>query len=416
MADNNEKVQNENLPEEEVNDCGEIEIDWEGNQEELDASETNVLMSESLKESIESLQSVCSKSMASLLEQQTRLDSMMDSIRETQAKISSIVSPVLEQQNSLSAIVNPIERIQTDIMPRIIEQISPAINSYYQDISSALVENIRPVLDSYKPLVSDSIKELVSSYQFSFPKRVELPIHRFLETIDFSPLYSIFEQLNGFDFSKYRAKLNKIALAETYDAKWFPHALCLDDIDMVAEFWNIIQTTRKSKNRTKRIDRLVFSRYDKQRIDGMKRAWRQKNISNHKLRMMNQAVQAYHRKEYAITVVMLSTLWEGIIYDKAHDFRGKCGKRTKEDFSKLISQTDYDVLFASFFDEYIMYDCRSAADVIEDVPGRNSSAHSWYSKYPSRKAGLNAILFTDFLINLEPLEEVEDGKNENGNL
>ena len=58
----------------------------------------------------------------------------------------------------------------------------------------------------------------------------------------------------------------------------------------------------------------------------------------------------------------------------------------------------------SFFDEYIMYNCESVEEVKEDVPGRNSSAHSWYNKYPSRKAALNAILFTDFLLDIEPLE------------
>ena len=118
---------------------------------------------------------------------------------------------------------------------------------------------------------------------------------------------------------------------------------------------------------------------------------------------MHQAVQAYHRKEYAITVTVLSTMWEGLIYDKAKDTRGKKGKLTKENFSKLISNDDYNQIFADFFDEYIMYDCRSEAEVKVDVPGRNSSAHSFYNKYPSRKAALNAILFTDFLVKLKSL-------------
>lgn len=409
MDESHEKLQKNNLSEEEVNDSNRIVIDLGEDPGDPDGSEPHALMSESLRKSMESVQNTYLKSMAPLLKKQTILDSMKLPMFETQAKISSMVAPMLEQQKLLSAITNPLKDIQTDIAFRSMELISPAIQSYYRDISSSLVESIRPIIGSYKPLMSDTITNLVSSYQFDLASRMELPIHRLLETIDFSPLYSIFEQLKGFDFSKYRSKLNKIVIAETYDAKWFPHALCLDDRDMVAEFWDIIESTRKSKNRIKRIDQLVYSRYDKNRIERMKKAWRQNNISSHKLRMMNQAVQAYHRKEYAITVVMLSTLWEGIIYDKANDLRGKSGKRTKEDFSKLISQTDYDELFASFFDEYIMYDCRSVADVIEDVPGRNSSAHSWYSKYPSRKAGLNAILFTDFLINLEPLEEVENG-------
>lgn len=409
MDESHKKLQKDNPSEKEVNDSNRIVIDLEEEPGDPDGSESDALMSESLRKSIESVQNTYLKSMAPLLKHQTMLDSMKLPMLETQAKISSIVASMLEQQKLLSAIANPLKGIQTDIAFKSMELISPAIQSYYQDISLSLAESIRPFIDSYKPLMLDAITSLVTSYQFDLASRIDLPIHHLLETIDFSPLYSIFEQLKGFDFSKYRSKLNKIVIAETYDAKWFPHALCLNDLDMVAEFWDIIESTRKSKNRIKRIDQLVYSRYDKNRIDGMKKDWRQRSISSHKLRMINQAVQAYHRKEYAITVVMLSTLWEGIIYDKANDLRGKSGKRTKEDFSKLISQTDYDELFVSFFDEYIMYDCRSVADVIEDVPGRNSSAHSWYSKYPSRKAGLNAILFTDFLINLEPLEEVENG-------
>ncbi len=363
------------------------------------------LVSESLRKSMESVQTNYFQSIAPLLKQQVMLDSTRTSMLEQQAKISSMVAPALKQQKPLSAVTRPLRDIQADMAFKSMEMISPAIQTHYQHIANALSASFRPILDSYMPLMNDAIINIVSSYQFDFVQRIQLPIQQMLEAIDFSPIYSVFEQLKGFDLSKYKGLFNGIIISETYDTKWFPHALCFDDRDMVAEFWGILGTTRKSKNRIKQIDQLIFSRYDKGRIEGMKKSWRQKNVSSHIYRMMHQAVQAYHRKEYALTVVMLSTLWEGIIYDKANDPRRKSGKRTKEDFCKLISQTDYDALFGSFFDEYIMYDCRSVDDVIEDVPGRNSSAHSWYSKYPSRKAGLNAILFTDFLMKLEPLEE-----------
>ena len=50
---------------------------------------------------------------------------------------------------------------------------------------------------------------------------------------------------------------------------------------------------------------------------------------------------------------------------------------------------------------YIFYDCNSSTDVIDDVPGRHGVAHSYYQKYPSKKAALNAILFADFLMKIK---------------
>ena len=407
MNDEMQNRANENSSENEDSDKRKIVIDLGEESDDIADSATTSIAS--LGQSMAKMQNSYIKSIEPLMEQRAMLDNMMSPILERQTKISAMMAPILKQQELLASITAPLQDIQSTLALKSMELISPAIQSYYKGISASISESIRPILDSYKPLMSDTLTSLVSSYQFDWVDKIQIPIRNYLETIDFSPLYSVFEAFKGLDVTKYRDKLNKIAIAETYDARWFPHALCLDDQEMVIEFWSILDSTRKSKNRIKKIDQLVFSRYDKNRIEGTKKAWRQKNIPEHKMRMMHQAVQAYHRKEYALTVVLLSTLWEGIIYDKTNDFRGKSGKRTKEDFKRLISQTDYDALFVSFFDEYIMYDCRSVAEVKEDVPGRNSSAHSWYSKYPSRKAGLNAILFTDFLINLEPLEEIENG-------
>lgn len=407
MNDEMQNCANEISSENEDSDKRKIVIDLGEETDDIADSATTSIAS--LGQSMAKIQNSYIKNIEPLMERRAMLDNMMSPILEQKTKISAMMAPILKQQELLSSITAPLQDIQSTLALKSMELISPAIQSYYQGISASISESIRPILDSYKPLMSNTLTNLISSYQFDLVDKIQIPIRNYLETIDFSPLYSIFEAFKGFDVTKYRDKLNKIAIAETYNARWFPHALCLDDREMVAEFWSILDSTRKSKNRIKKIDQLVFSRYDKNRIEETKKAWCQKNIPEHKMRMMHQAVQAYHRREYALTVVMLSTLWEGIIYDKMNDFRGKSGKRTKEDFKRLISQTDYDALFASFFDEYIMYDCRSVAEVKEDVPGRNSSVHSWYSKYPSRKAGLNAILFTDFLINLEPLEEIENG-------
>jgi hypothetical protein len=314
------------------------------------------------------------------LELSDGLQRSLNRLKGIQYNYLNAITPILKQQEYIAAFVEPMRRIQEQF-----------ISSY-------------SIFENYHNVTAISINNLISSYQYDLFQKIQAPICQILQAVDFSPLYGIFESLKGFDLSKYRDSLNKIVIEETYDAKWFPHAFCTDDSEMIIQFWEILETTRKSKNRVKKIDCLIFEKYDKQHIETMKKDWRQKDIPEYKMRMMHQAVQAYHRKEYALTVVMLSTLWEGIIYDKANDLNAKNGKRTKEDFNKLIENAEYDELFYSFFNEYIMYDCRSENDVKEDVPGRNSSAHSWYNKYPSRKAGLNAILFTDFLINLEPIK------------
>ena len=74
-------------------------------------------------------------------------------------------------------------------------------------------------------------------------------------------------------------------------------------------------------------------------------------------------------------------------------------------FSKLLARNGYTMIFKSYYDDYIMYNCNSSKDTIVDVPGRHSAAHGFYASYPTRKAALNAILFTHFLLKLEPLEE-----------
>ena len=51
--------------------------------------------------------------------------------------------------------------------------------------------------------------------------------------------------------------------------------------------------------------------------------------------------------------------------------------------------------------------CDTPEDVIDGVPNRNGVSHSKYKRYPNKKASLNAILLTDFIIGLSPLP-IED--------
>lgn len=92
-----------------------------------------------------------------------------------------------------------------------------------------------------------------------------------------------------------------------FDARW------IADFRIVGDLVEILNTSRVSKNRGKRMDRLIFSYYSKEEIDNFKRNWRKLDLPPYMTRFFIQSIQAYHIREYALTVATLSTLWEGII-------------------------------------------------------------------------------------------------------
>ena len=188
-----------------------------------------------------------------------------------------------------------------------------------------------------------------------------------------------------------------------YMAKWFPMTGWQAGGSLAIEINAVLATTRPSKNRIRKLDRVILSHFTKTRIESMKNEWRDMGMPKHLMKILRQAVRAYHRKEYALTTIVLATVWEGIIYAKTDDSGFKRGKKTKDHFAELIKENDMDNVFQSFFEEFIVYNCKSPQDAIPDVPGRHSLAHCMYDSYPTRKAALNAILFTDFLLMLNPV-------------
>ena len=147
--------------------------------------------------------------------------------------------------------------------------------------------------------------------------------------------------------------------------------------------------------------------FNKTLIEKIRKSWRDHGIPQYKLRILNQAVYAYHRKEYALTAITLSTMWQGMIADKTTlGVKGyQKDSKTKAQFRQISDINDFPEPYDAFFKEYIMYECHSENDVKEDVPGRHSFAHSWFNKYPSRKAALNAILLTDCIIKAEAVTD-----------
>lgn len=234
---------------------------------------------------------------------------------------------------------------------------------------------------------------------------------KWLQTVDFSPLTSILENIQDIGFVYDYEEVNEVFLKAMFDARWFPYAGWIADFRIMEAMLEILDTSRASKNRVKRIDKLFFSYYNKNEINNLKRRWRQKNLPSYMLRILVQSVQAYHRREYALTVSTLSTLWEGIIQEKMNDTSFRISRKTRENLSKLIEENEFDKIFSSFCEEFIFYNCTKPEDVKTDVPGRHGIAHCWYNTYPNRKMALNAILFTDFLLGLKPIEKTEEETN-----
>lgn len=265
------------------------------------------------------------------------------------------------------------------------------INSFSNIISSSLTTSIQSVLVNFSSALTTSISS---------------PFIEWLRDIEFSPLVQI---LKNWDFDSELLdksdELNEIYLRAMYDAKWFPYAGWIADIKLFAEVNDILGTSRgMSKRCEKRIDKAIISYYTKAEIKRIKKKWKESDLEPHIKKALGQTLEAYLRKEYALVIPFLATMWEGIIKAKGVENT----KKPKEEIKKLVNENGYDDVFSDFYNNMIIGTCYSIDDIVEGVPNRHGVAHSWYNKYPNQKAALNAILLTDFLINLKQKKTLEE--------
>lgn len=312
--------------------------------------------------------------------------------------------------------------------------ISNSLSSITQQIASSM-KSVQPILrqldDVIKPasIMAENLRlinfSLVPSIELSRIDAILTPIGETMDIIrrisqEITPILSPFyDWLNSFDFTSCLVRgseqailfreVNEFYMQSMYKAKWFPHVGWHTDISLFNDILDILYSSKGiSKRAVNRIDRVVIQYYTDKEIRQIQKRWRNSNVNSTEKRIMNQAINAYFRSEYAITSICLSTLWQNLIYNKIGDLTsGRKDKQTKEYYAKLIDENGYSEAFKSFFDEFIMYDCRSKEQAIPDVPGRNSNAHGWYLCYPKKKAALNAIFLTDFILDLK--EKTIDG-------
>jgi len=195
-----------------------------------------------------------------------------------------------------------------------------------------------------------------------------------------------------------------------FACKWFPYAGWTVDAQILDDVSYILATSRnkaENKRREKRIDEVVFKYYTKKEIKAIKSRWYHSDLQPHIKKILGQAVEAHFRGEYVLTTTCLATMWEGLIRDKLNVKRIN-QKKTSEELKELSIANDFDEIYADFYTKLILCDCSSPEEVVEGIPNRNAIGHSQYKKYPNKKSSLNAILITDFLINLKPKEQAEE--------
>lgn len=163
----------------------------------------------------------------------------------------------------------------------------------------------------------------------------------------------------------------------------------------------------KVKDEKKRIDNIIISNYSSKEIQRIKNKWKKSDLESHIKKILCQAIDSHIRGEYALCIAALATMWEGLIHYKLNINSRLNQKETKKRFNDLISLNKYDEIVYDFYEKFIVSQCNTPDDVIEGVPNRNAISHSKYKKYPNKKASLNAILLTDFIISLEAKETLE---------
>ncbi len=298
---------------------------------------------------------------------------------------------IIDSQQKMIAAIPKIEIPHIE-MPSVAQLGLAAYQNNISSISDSLAklgQSMQKVMVDYIPSITETISSALSSFAESITR------------IDFSPMFDALRNLNfDFNFEEYEEQY----LNTMYESRWFPYVGQTVSFRIIQDINDILSSTRQSKNRIKKIDACIFSYYNDSEINDIKKYWRSLDLPPYIMRILYQAIKAYNNKEYAVTTIVLSSLWEGIVANKASHSGYRVGKQTKERFNALIMSNDFPTIFSDFYNKYIMYDCHSTDDVIDDVPGRHGISHGWYSKYPSKKSALNAILFTDLLLQLKPIE------------
>lgn len=366
---------------------------------------------DSLKKSVE-LSSELADGIRPTIEQLEHLNEITRPLKDVSEQYQDIVSRITVPSSGYEHLVNlqnNITEMQLKTSSIAIDTISDSLKSaasslvpLYAEIQTAKL--IESVGNSFSSSLAMSVQNIIPNFSFVFLETIQSPFLDWIKSFDFSPWTHIFENWHFPDFEDHTDELNEIYLRAMYDAKWFPYAGWQAEANLFTEVSDILNTSRgMSKRCEKRIDKAILSYYTKSEIKRIKKDWNASELDSYVKKALGQTLEAYLRGEYALVIPFLATIWEGIIKSKTAEVT----KKPKEDFKKLVDENGFDDVFSDFYNNLIIATCYSKEEVIEGVPNRHGVAHSWYVKYPTKKAALNAILLTDFIIKLKPTHKNE---------
>lgn len=312
-----------------------------------------------------------------------------DSSVNIQNIMDSIMEPLKNRNDFLEELFAPIQKRQKDFLPKSYIKLIGWDSNPFKDALSLKAE----------PPISDALKKYVNAYSFNFSEELKNPIQQFLHNIFPETLQQTLEKLSDIGKNA-KERIYHIIVSEAFEAKWFPGIIWNQDRILLEECYKVVRETRPGKKRVKMLDDAVFNYYNKTRLDSIRKAWAHTDLPRYEIRMLNEAMRAYNNKDYGVATIAFSSFAQNILFNRMNDSGRRRGDKAKHHMKKLIKEYGLAQVFGSFYDEYIMSQCKSKEDVLPDVPGRNGISHGWFNGYITRKAALNAILFTNLLIML----------------
>ena len=307
-----------------------------------------------------------------------------------------------ELLESYSQSVKPIQK-EMDTFREIME--TPAIKQVLKDINTISlkyqesfsiffpqIEEINNIILQYSSLLSDT-KTLQMTFDYTY----------FQSSTFLNWLNSVQSNIQH----QYDNVVLSVVMNFLYKCKWFPYAAWTTNKSNCYNIFNIIFSPNMI-DKEKALDQIIIPSYSNDKIQETKKAWNNSTLNNVTKQIFEQSLDAHIRGEYALCINSLVLNWEQMIEIKTNNTHEYDRKRTnsrftKENFAKLTTANNYPEIFIDFFENIIYSDCNCVQEIKEDVPNRHGIAHGWYKNYPTEKASLNAILLTDFLINIQPI-------------
>lgn len=204
------------------------------------------------------------------------------------------------------------------------------------------------------------------------------------------------------DIYEEREKFSETYLNTLVECYWFPYISDSLSLGYINEILDIRLHTRSINSRKKQIDSFIFSVFTKSTLREIKSRWYHTIEDKTRSRMLRQCIDAHVDGKYALSVCTLAPIWEAIIKDKKNHEGFAAPKKIKSYLFELVEEDEYPhaKIIKDYYEQFTILSYNNGEELKEDTPSRNPIAHGYFPTYPSRKMSLNAILFTDFLLNL----------------